>query len=293
MVDRTRRRTRILPLGVSRAAALLAALALLAACTQADDEDGDEPDQAAPAPGEDDVPTDDPGDGELDEDTTPDAPDTTVSVRAADLEDGEPPAYLDTSVAEGFVDLYESHDDHPAAMQAVYDGEGINGYARVQVEVDWDEGDEVSYGVDVYLPEGFLDAQQGAIDLIRWDNWVLDETTTDHGGVALTSDGLVRLISERLDVTNYETLVGTYEMPEEQWVRIEVEQRLSEHDGEAYNELRVDGELIGTSDEANLFGRPITALRAGIVSIDSGTQQNRLELYFDDVVVDPVVTETG
>lgn len=211
----------------------------------------------------------------------------TVILRAEELAAGHRPPTFDTSVATGSLEVFEAGEGHPAVLEAVYDGSGVNGYSRVQLEVEWDSGDEVSYGLAVYLPEGFLDAQQGAIDLIRWDNWPLEEDTTDHGGVALNSDGRLRLITERHDVVEYTEILGSVDMPEGRWVTIEVWQRLSEHDGEAYNELWVDGELVGTSTDANLYNPPITRIRAGLVSMDEGTQIEPLVVYFDEVAIGP------
>ena len=49
----------------------------------------------------------------------------------------------------------------------------------------WGAGTDVWYGVAVYLPVGFYAAQQGQIDLLRWDNWVDDPSTTDRGGITI------------------------------------------------------------------------------------------------------------
>jgi hypothetical protein len=172
-----------------------------------------------------------------------------------------------------------------AAGRFAFAGASSHGYARGQLDVDWQPGDEVSYGMALYLPPGFLAAQTGSIDLLRWDNWHLDPTTTDHGGLSLGRDGTLRLMRERLAVSGYDLLLGPFEVDEDRWLRLEVRQELSDRDGRAVSEVWLDGRRLGRTTAANAFGRPITSLRVGIVATGEGSQRVPLHLHVDRIHV--------
>ncbi len=249
-----------------------------------DDGRGDQPSVTPDGDGDDDAPGSDAPADEQDP--------SVLVITAAALDAGREPAGMSHSVASSELDLADDGDG-ALALYAIYDGSGDNGYARVQVPVRWREGDEVRYGMRVLLPSGFLDAQKGAVDLIRWDNWVDDPDHTDHGGLALGSDGSLRLIAEQRGVQGYRALTSGVDVPEDQWVELVVRQRLSSSDGDARNEIWLDGQLLAESTSANTSGRTIRTLRAGIVSIDAGAQRRQLELWFDDVVVEPISRSAG
>ena len=208
-------------------------------------------------------------------------PVSSVTVAGGDLSE-----FDDTSTSGGSLasDPQRTYLDGPSG-RARYDGGGGNGFARGHVNVDWQPGTDVWYGVAIYLPDGFRAAQQGAVDLLRWDNWSIDGSNTDQSGLALNSRGELVIMRERLGSDPYTTLLGPYDMPEGRWVHLEVRQRLADRDGEAVNELWVDGEQVASSSTANSFGRPATRLRSGIVAIDAGSQSNALELWFDQVTI--------
>ncbi len=161
---------------------------------------------------------------------------------------------------------------------------GGNGYSRGIFNVDWADGEDVWYGAAFYLPPGFRAAQQGQVDLLRWDNWVLDPDTTDRSGVVLwRSDGRAHLVRQRLGVEEV-TIAPTFAIPEGRWVVLEVHQRLSSDRG-ALNEVFLDGRLVARSRSANTYGRPIQRLRAGIVATDAARQRKPLTLWFDRVTI--------
>lgn len=271
--------------------------------TQSDDRDGDpdpgRDDQRNAPDGDDDAldggrddPAGDRGEGRDDPDEPPLSDSGRLVVTAASIDEHDIPTWLDGSVAASRLEISEAEDGSPA-MHASYDGGGDNGYARVQVAVDWEEGDEVEYGLRFHLPAGFHAAQEGAVDIIRWDNWDIDDEHPDHGGIAIGSDGRLRLIAEQRHVEEYRALAGGVEIPEGRWIEVTVRQTLSASPDHARNELLIDGRRVGSSREPNASGRTITTLRAGLVSIDSGAQQAPLELLFDDVVVEPALGSVG
>jgi hypothetical protein len=213
-------------------------------------------------------------------------------VTAASLENDGIPDWLDASVLSSQLELVSSVEG-VTSIRAAYSGGGQNGYARVQVGVDWRQGDTVAYGMRFRLPAGFRQAQQGAVDLIRWDNWSLDPQHPDHGGLALGSDGRLRLIAEQRGVEPYRTIVDGVEVPEGEWVEVHVVQTLSPSPGVAHNEVWVNGERVGVSRRPNASGRPMTVVRAGLVSLDSGSQREPIELIFDEVTIQPALGSSG
>ncbi len=169
------------------------------------------------------------------------------------------------------------------SVRATVTGNG-NAYSRGIFDVDWGDGDDVWYGTAIYLPRGFHAALQGQVDLLRWDNWVTDPTTTDRSGIVIwRSDRRVHLIRQRLGVEE-QTIAPTFRLPEGRWVWLEVHQRLSRGAG-ALNEVFLDGRLVTRSRTANTYGRRIERLRAGIVATDAVRQQRPLSLWFDRVTI--------
>ncbi len=210
----------------------------------------------------------------------------SAATMRADMESGFG-GFSGTSVTSGTLTVStERAASGTRSALATYDGSGSNGYARGQTNVSWRSGDEVWYSMAVYLPTGFKAAQRGAVDLIRWDNWSTAPSNADHGGLAVSSRGQLVLIKEQLGSQPYTVLLGPYTMPEGRWVHLEVRQRFSSSNGSAVNEVWMDGDRLGSNTTANSYGRTITRLRAGLVSIDSGSQTQPLRLWFDDVVID-------
>lgn len=210
-------------------------------------------------------------------------------VRMGDFHDGNAD-FTTTSALRGDVELV----DHQ-----VFRGERAirttvrspNGYAfaRVQEDVHWDEGDEVWYGAAIYLDEGFKEAQgEGSVDILRWDNWPEQPGDTDHGGLTVLSDGRLALFEEQHGNVPWTIILGPYDIPERTWVWLEVRQRFSLEDGEAINEVWMDGRRLGTSTAPNHFGRTITRHRVGIIATPD-PQPGELRLYLDH----PVISRNG
>lgn len=200
----------------------------------------------------------------------------------ADSEDESVP----TSTYEGSIEPSESRAFHGSrsTLTSVQSPDGYS-YSRVQEEVDWREGDDIWYGAAVYLEPGFNRAQGvGSVDILRWDNWAEHPDEADHGGLAVLNEGGLGLISEQLGVTEWELLLGPYDLPEGEWVWLEVRQRFSSTDGEAINEVWMDGERLGANTDANYFGRPITRHRVGIIGTPD-PQPGELRMYVDHVVI--------
>lgn len=161
-------------------------------------------------------------------------------------------------------------------------GRGV-GFARALWFVDWRPAETVCYGGSFHLPEGFIDRISGTVDLVRWDNYATDPVHTDHGGLTLWSDAGLRLLKEQLGRDDYRVLVGPVRMAEDRWVRLVVQQTLSPDRGVATSVVYVDGKRVGASAAPNSYGRPATAVRMGIVAVDARSQDDALELRFDDV----------
>jgi hypothetical protein len=205
---------------------------------------------------------------------------------SAGMETGNLREFTATSVSSGALQVTTQRAfSGSRSAHATYTGRGSNGYARGQQDVTWRSGDDVWYGMAVFLPSGFKAAQQGPVDLLRWDNWSIDPNNTDRSGLTLDSRGRLVLLTQQLNRTGYNPLLGGYDVPEGRWVHLEVRQRLSSSSGQAINEVWMDGRRLGSNTSANSYGRNATRLRAGIVAVSAGQQTNNLQLWFDDVTI--------
>jgi len=163
-----------------------------------------------------------------------------------------------------------------------------NHFARAAFDVGWEGGDDVSYGAAFFAPYGFYARQQGQVALLRWDNFALENRTQDQGGVVVLADGRWALAAKRAEEDGQVLLTEPVERPSPgRWHWVEVRQRLAAADGEARNELWLDGERVSASQTANWFGRPVTKLRFGIVAVRAGYQVRPLRLWFDRAAVSP------
>jgi hypothetical protein len=152
--------------------------------------------------------------------------------------------------------------------------------------VSWRPGSNVWYGAAFFLPTNLYRRLQGWMDILRWDNWGLAQSTQDQGGVTLTHDTR-RLLVQRRNVPAAEsvTLIDVAAPSLGTWHWLEVHQRFSRTPELALTELWVDGARVGSSTVGNINGRPITALRVGIVATNDRMQRNPLQVWFDRVSI--------
>lgn len=207
----------------------------------------------------------------------------TVYSASTNFESGTLSAFSQVNELNGSISVVQGQPyAGQTAVQATYNGSGLNGYARGIWNVDWEDGDNVWFGAAYYLPTGFLSNVQGQVDLVRWDNWSLYPEDTDWGGISIYgSDHKARLLRFGAGRPN-DTLVGPFELPEGRWFNIEVHQIRSQTNGSALSEVYLDGQLIGRSTLANTYGRPATRIRYGIVAIAAGAQTKPLTLNFNN-----------
>jgi len=175
-----------------------------------------------------------------------------------------------------------------AARAAIPGGTG-NKFARTVVggasggadALDYGERDELWFGVAVYLPAGFHDAVATYYSPLRWDTFGV--ASVSRSGLAMYDDGRIRLFREQDDVEEQVNLLDdvTVRLEEERWYWLEVHQRLSATDGQAVNQLFVDGREIGSSTARNYYGDPVSAVRYGIVAVSGGEQTAPLEMLYD------------
>jgi len=144
---------------------------------------------------------------------------------------------------------------------------------------------DIWYGGTFYLPSDFYKRQQGDVDLLRWDNFRLENRSQDQSGVTIRSDGRLTLLFKNLDTNEYTDLLTRVEpLPAATWHRIDVRQRLGA-DGEAINELWVDDRLASSSTTRNWAKRPATDLRIGLVATSDADQKSPLKLWFDQAYI--------
>lgn len=171
------------------------------------------------------------------------------------------------------------------SAEANYTGGTENAYARCVVTTSWSTGDDVWYGSAIFLPTGFAAAMQNQVDLMRWDNFSLNNASQDWGGLIIqNSDKKARLKKFNVD-GDYTDLSTPFSFPENKWVWVEMRQKLSPTDGQAINEVWIDGALQSSSTTANTYGRDVTRLRYGLVAIGGGSQTNPLNLWVDRATI--------
>ena len=140
---------------------------------------------------------------------------------------------------------------------------------------------EADDGGAIYLPDDFYSRQQGDVDIIRWDNWALENRSQDQSGVTIRWDGKLALLFKNLDTREYTNLVTpTAPLSAGRWHWIDVRQKFG-GDGSAVNELWVDGQEVGSSTTHNWRGRRATHHRIGLVAESASKQTNALDLWFD------------
>jgi hypothetical protein len=179
-----------------------------------------------------------------------------------------------------------AYDGRHAARAQTPGGSG-NRFARGTFAVRWEAGADVWYGAAFFIPRGFYGALGGQVEVLRWDNWALARRTQDQGGVVVLPDGRWALLRKSAGVEEQALVTRPVASPAAgRWHWVEVRQRLA-GDATARNELWIDGERVAASREPNWYGRPVTAVRAGIVAVTAERQRDRLSLWFDRVVVAP------
>lgn len=191
-------------------------------------------------------------------------------------------------------DSGRAYEGRVCARAATPGGAG-NKFARVvrggtSGEIDalsYGEADSFWFGVAVYLPAGFSSSVASYFSPLRWDNFGVDQVS--RGGLAMYEDGRLHLFRERDGVEDQVDLLAgaSAVLAEDQWHWLEVHQRLSERDGDALNELYVNGERVGRSRARNYYGEPVSAVRYGIVAVSQQDQTEPLELWFDRAVLGP------
>ena len=169
-----------------------------------------------------------------------------------------------------------------------------SGFARVHFKHEdagiqpWGEGSEVWYEASFYLKPGFYKAKSSTKDLMRWDAYVSSREQDMQGGLGMASDSYLMIMSNYPYTRPLET---NFKIPEAKWTHVHVHQIISQHKGTALNEIIVDGQSVGRSDEPNYKGsgtddypyaddeQAITRLRVGLVS--EGSVSDDHTLYVD------------
>ncbi len=208
-----------------------------------------------------------------------------VSPLSAGFESGGFSEVTGTTTSNGSITVTgERAYEGQRSAKATYNGGGGNGYARTQEEISWKAGDDVWYGASFFLPSGYKSKLQGGNDLMRWDNWDTYNSSADFGGVALRSDGRSRILLGKYNSSDSE-VTPAFDLPEGRWFHLEVHQKLSTG-SDALTEVFLDGKKVASSTKPNSYGRTITRLRTGMVSIHAGQQTNPLTLFIDRLSID-------
>ena len=210
------------------------------------------------------------------------SPDGEVVRRSMGYNQGHLLGLDDVTAVNGSMDVSTSHAyGGQFGGQAEYFGGSSGGYARGAFDVAWESGDDVWYGMAVFLPSGFYSQQTRDISVMRWDNYPTYGGSSETGGITIRADHRAQFEIAKADGSAESVLVGPFDIPEETWVHLEVHQRLG-NGGNALTEVYRDGELIGSSPAANTFGRGVDRLSYGMVW---SPPQEPLKLYFDRTTV--------
>lgn len=179
-------------------------------------------------------------------------------------------------------------------------GPAANQYARVAWggesgqanDLNMTTGRDIWWGCAVFLPTGFYASVDGYVSFLRWDNYNhLGQTSSGvtHLGFSYnTSNAAWWLHRQRLGIDAEANVGGsTFALSENAWHMVEAHTRLSPNDGEALNEVYVDGALMGRSNTRNTYGQPLTLMRAGIVAVQSTAQVKAMDLWIDRAYIGP------
>jgi hypothetical protein len=184
------------------------------------------------------------------------------------------------------IDSTRAYEGSRSARATTPAGTGTTKFARGIWVVSWGRGTDVWYGAAFYLPSDFYSRQQGDVDILRWDNWTLEQRSQDQSGLTILWDHRLALLRKNLDSGDYTMLTNPIApLSTGAWHLVEVHQRLSSDSASALNELYVDGSLVASSTTENWYGREVTALRVGIVATNDQAQMNGLKLRFDQAFI--------
>jgi hypothetical protein len=170
--------------------------------------------------------------------------------------------------------------DGSRSAKAYYDGSHQNGFARTWFDVEWANGSDVSYGAAYYIPSKAT--MPCWYSLMRWDNYSLYGSGGDVGGIEVSTSGRARIMRQDYSGANYKVLSSEVTFPEGRWFWLEVHQKLSNVDGQAVNELYLDGVKVSSTTTANSRGRSITEVRHGLVALGPDCAPANT-FYFDRV----------
>jgi polysaccharide lyase-like protein len=161
------------------------------------------------------------------------------------------------------------------------------------------EGDDLWFGVAIFLPSGFFSAHTKYTDLMRMDSYVSDggslNKSSEQQSINFASFSNDDIYVQAESNEAAKTLVGPLSpsvLAENSWHWVEIHARLDKDAGEAFTQLKIDGVSRGTSTGANIFaGRAdFNRFRYGLVSAGSSGSGN-LTLYIDRASVS--TTERG
>jgi hypothetical protein len=219
-------------------------------------------------------------------------------VRESDAEGPAPSGFDQLSVFDGecceAVTSDERSYDGRSALRTRIGSAFGDAYARGVLELDpaYGAGDELWIGAALYIPEGFYDAKREYVDLMRLDSYVAPEGAGRQQYLALAaySDDSLDVVLGGREGDGAQELVSDISperIPEGRWSWVEIHVQLQPGDG-AFTELRVDGELVGESDEPNLLegGAPFDRARFGLVATTAG-EQGPLEIWVDRASIGP------
>src|SRR5919197_3450832 len=208
-----------------------------------------------------------------------DACDSTLQ-RLGSEETGDLSQYDAVQVSNGNLSVTSDYAYGGAySAQADYFGGPDPGYARRVFDVDWAPGDDVWYGIALYLPDGFYSRQDGAVAIARWDNVPSQGADADMGGIVIGADHRARVQISKVDGSQGSVLIGPFDIPEGRWVHYQVHQIMSSRRLGALTELYKGDDLIGSSLKPNMFGQVIDRVKYGIVSVNAASQ-GPISLYF-------------
>jgi hypothetical protein len=139
-----------------------------------------------------------------------------------------------------------------------------------------------------YLPTGFYSSMEGAVQLMGWDtNPILGNQMRI---IIYNGDKKARLFVNE----NYvgREITDSFAIPEGQWVKLAIEQRISQTEG--WSKVYMNDQLMAQGNATSCptsakncqdtyAEAPVTRMRYGLVAIADVQQTKPLTVYFDDV----------
>jgi hypothetical protein len=164
-----------------------------------------------------------------------------------------------------------------------------NAHGRGVFYVDQPANAEGYYAASFYFPAGtFSDPQSNRrVDILRWDNIrSFGNSAADFGGIQIYgSDHKARLFRQQSTSGAIDQLGASFTLEQGCWNTVVVRQKASATQGQAINEVFVNGDRVVNTDAPNAYGRKVDDIRVGLVDVRESAEASPFQFYVDNTYI--------